>query len=184
MANFNHPLLGAAEPGPPQRTPLYGIGVYANGFDIPRPKKLKKAILWLERNGLLRFADELTALAEGGGDLLTHIDEAYKARVDDWTKCGGIFARAANLNPKRLTVTIEATPFTDSFYPADQTFSGIVNDGDRIRIAVAHVHNSGGFLQTYKNLAQWEFGNWMQLNILSRPKSLAEEIGASSPCKK
>jgi len=174
-------LLGAPDEGTVIVTTKLGIKLQANGYDRQRPNPIRKTTVKLTGMGLSILIPEFTEVANDAPNMLARIDELYTAQVAVWVKCGGIYAKAAQLDPKRLTVTIEPAPFTHPFYGPDFQIAGIT-EGDKIRIVVMAINSKSQFLQHWKNLLSWECGNWAQLNILGTPKNLEGEIGNKSPC--
>src|SRR5262249_40158333 len=119
---------------------------------------------------------EFVDIAVTAPALLDQADSIYKQRVKAWTECG--YAQAATLNPRRLTVTVESVPFKEPGW--NVPLAGFVIN-DRIRVVVAVVGRSGTF-QHYRNLMAWEFGNWIQCQLLGCARRIEDEIGHSSPC--
>src|SRR5215813_5812892 len=179
--NFK-PLLGAAEPVPMQRT-ARGIRYQSNSFDDVRFKRITKTTNWMKKKGYDNLIGEFVDIAGNTDAMRQQIDAIYQDRVNAWVECGGVYAKAAQLDPRRLTVTIEPIPFTHPYYGPNFYIAGIV-DGDKIRVVVANIHSTGGFLQHYRNLLAWEYGNWFQVQLLGAPKSADAEIGHRSPCGK
>lgn len=176
------PLLGAAEPVHMQRT-ARGISYQSNSFEDVRYKRITKTTNWMKKKGYDNLIGEFVNIANNTDAMREQIDAIYQERVNAWVECGGVYARAAQLDPRRLSVTIEPIPFTHPYYGPNFYLSGIV-DGDKIRVVVANIHSTGGFLQHYRNLLAWEYGNWLQVQLLGAPKSVDGEIGHRSPCGK
>jgi hypothetical protein len=182
QAQTFRPMLGPAEADQIKRT-AGGISYQSNSFDWVHYKKLKKTVKWLQANGHDDVVLEFVEVANNTDAMAQQIDAIYQAQVNAWVACGGAYKRAAQLDPRRLLVTIEATPFTHPYYGPNFPIAGIV-DGNKIRVVVANVNSKYGFLQHYRNLLAWEFGNWFQVQILGAPKDINGEIGNRSPCGK
>lgn len=174
------PLLGPAEKAPVQRT-ARGITYQSNSFEDVRFKRIQKTINWMHKNGFDNLMGEFVEIGNNTDAMREQIDAIYQERVDAWVACGGVYARAAQLDPRRLSVTIEATPFTHPYYGPNFPIAGIV-DGNKIRVVVANINSKWGFLQHYRSLLAWEYGNWFQVQLLGAPKDVDGEIGHTSPC--
>lgn len=174
------PMLGPAEPDSIKRTAL-GISYQSNGFDWVHYKRIKKTVEWMQANGDDNLVLDFVELGNNTDQMRQQIDAIYNGQVAIWTACPGKYRRAAQLDPRGLFITIEATPFYHTYYGPNFPIAGMVN-GNHIRVVVAHVNSKSRFLQHYRNLLAWEFGNWFQVQILGAPKRLEDEIGNASPC--
>jgi len=179
--DYNRPMLGTADPTVAmQRTPIYGIQVYTQGFDVVHPHAIRGSLTWLDANGLSQFDSEFSSIGNQIQTMLSDIDLAYQVRLNAWNACG--FSGVNSLNPRKLILTIEAQPFTDPFYGPNVYLADILN-GNNGRIVVYHIHSGGGYSQHYKNLSGWLIGNWFQVKLIGIPSSIEQEIGDTSPCK-
>jgi len=182
---LNKPMFGPLEPSESINTPKYKISLNTNGFDYFKKNKLRKAIAWLQESGLEQYIPQVTTLANEMPFIKDHIDIAYENRLNEWVKASLPYNNAIKFDPKKLHITIEPQPFHIPFYGPTATFSGTVdvdkNGIYRARIVVCHIHSSLQFLQTYRNLAEWEIGNAFQLFCVGRPARLEEEIGNRNP---
>lgn len=171
-------MLGPNKPQGWQVTKL-GIRYESNGHDKVRPTKIEKTTRWLERHGKPEWlVAEFIKLANEVEDMGQHLDLAFTEMKDKYSACGFDTRR---IDPKKFTVTIEATAFTDPAH-AGLKLVGIV-DGTRIRLTVAYLRSNGTFPH-YRTLAANEFGNAMQVVYLGMPGSISEELGSASPCDK
>jgi hypothetical protein len=180
QAQSFRPMLGPAEPDQMKHTKL-GIKYQSNGFDVYHSKRVTKTVNWMDKNGHDQLVPEFVDVADNIQSMSDQIDAIYQNQVNVWRACGGIYAKAANLDPRRITVTIEATPFTHPYYGPNFPIAGMV-DGDQVRVVVASINSKYGFLQHYKALLAWEFGNYFQVKLLGAPKDSNSEIGNLSPC--
>ncbi len=176
------PMLGPAETDAVKRTPL-GITYQSNNFDWIHFKRIKKTVNWMKANGHEDLVPAFVEIGNNTDAMREQIDAIYKERVRAWVECGGVYARAAGLDPRRLTVTIEGTPFTHPYYGPNFPIAGIV-DGNHIRVVVSSINSKWGFLQNYRELLAWEYGNWFQVQLIGAPKTSDAEIGHRSPCGK
>ncbi len=176
------PMLGPAETDQVKRT-ARGISYQSNGFDWVHFKRIKKTAEWMKASGHDELVLDFVEVGNGTAAMPEQIDAIYQERVGVWVACGGVYAKAAQLDPRRLLVTIEATPFYHPYYGPNFPIAGIV-DGNHIRVVVANINSKYGFLQHYRALLAWEYGNWFQVQILGAPKTINAEIGNSSPCHK
>jgi hypothetical protein len=174
------PMLGPAETDSVKRTAL-GISYQSNGFDWVHYKRIKKTVEWMQANGDDNPVLDFVEIGNNTDQMPRQIDAIYNGQVAEWAACGGKYRRAAQLDPRRLFITIEATPFYHPYYGPNFPIAGMV-DGNKIRVVVAHLNSKSRFLQHYRNLLAWEFGNWFQVQILGAPKRLEDEIGNASPC--
>ncbi|MEN3331790.1 MAG: hypothetical protein V7641_1155 [Blastocatellia bacterium] len=144
------PLLGPAETDEVKRT-ARGISYQSNGFDWVHFKRIKKTAKWMKASGYDNLVLDFVEIGNGTDVMPQQIDAIYQERVTAWVACGGVYAKAAQLDPRRLFVTIEATPFTHPYYGPNFSIAGIV-DGNNIRVVVANINSKYGFLQHYRAL--------------------------------
>src|SRR5437763_416751 len=120
------PMLGPAETDQVKRT-ARGISYQSNGFDWVHFKRIKKTAKWMKDNGHDDVVLDFVEIGNNTDAMREQIDAIYQERVNAWVACGGIYTKAAQLDPRRLFVTIEATPFYHPYYGPNFPIAGIVD---------------------------------------------------------
>jgi hypothetical protein len=174
----NRPMLGPIVIEPTIRTPIYGIQVNTNGYEIIHPNPISKSETWMTTNGYGNLIPEFDALAHDVEGMLDQIDSLYAEREAAWGIC---YPGVYSISHRKLIVTVQPAPFNVTGYPSNQWFAGTIQ-GNSMQVVNLHIHSSGTFLQHYKNQFAWELNNWFACKLISCPATGNDEIRWQNPC--